>query len=188
MLQTTAPSVTRFDYEQMPDGPPYFQVIEGELVMSPSPKTSHQQILGSLYLILSRHLQEKPVGLVLLAPLDVFLGDVNVYQPDLIYVSNERRSFVTDRGIEGPPDLVVEILSPATARYDRGFKRKVYARTGVQELWLIDPETKLIQVYRLTEDAETPVATLGANAILETALLPGLRVDTAAVFRSSLGS
>ena len=183
MLQAKAPSITRYDYQEMPQGPPYYQVIEGDLVMSPSPNTFHQNITGNIYFLLRQHLSKNPVGEVFMAPLDVFLSDVNVYQPDVIFVSNERRSIIRDHGIEGAPDLVVEALSPATARYDKGSKRKLYARTGVKELWLVDPETQTIQVYLLAKDPETPSATHGPTATFTSSLLPGLKIKTAAIFK-----
>ena len=107
----------------------------------------------------------RPTGLpdeVFVAPLDVFLSDINVYQPDVVFISNQRRSILTEHGLEGAPDLAVEVLSPGTARFDKGSKRKVYARTGVKELWLVDPDAKLIHVYQLVKDAETPAATYAA--------------------------
>ena len=121
-----------------------------------------------------------------MAPLDIFLGEINVYQPDVIYVSNQRRSILTEHGLEGAPDLAVEVLSPGTARYDKGSKRKVYARTGVRDLWLVDPEAKLIHVYQLTKDAETPAATYDDKAVFTSPLLPGLRIKAASIFISPL--
>src|SRR5438552_13301793 len=186
MLQAKAPPVTRNDYQEMPEGPPYFQVIEGELVMSPSANMFHQDIAGRIYAIILQFLEKKPLGEVFISPLDVFLSDVNVFQPDVVFVSNARRSILTEHGIEGAPDLVVEILSPGTARYDKGSKRKIYARTGVKELWIVDPELKSIQVYELTKNAETPAATHGADSAFKSPLLPGLRIRVAAIFKSSL--
>ena len=127
--------------------------------MSPSPSTFHQVVLGRIYSIILRYLEKNPIGEVFIAPLDVFLSDINVYQPDVIFVSNERRSIITDHGIEGAPNLVVEALSPGTARYDKGSKRKTYGRTGVEELWFVEPDARTIQVYLLAKDPETPAAT-----------------------------
>jgi Uma2 family endonuclease len=186
MLQTSAPLITRHDYQDMPEGSPYFQVIEGDLIMSPSPNTSHQIIARRIVVLIDTFLEKHPLGEVFMAPLDVFLGDVNVYQPDVFFVSERRRSIITEHGIEGAPDLVVETLSPATARYDKGSKRKIYARFGVKEFWLVDPDTRTIQVYLLAKNAETPVATHGEKATFESSVLPGLRVKTAAIFKSSL--
>jgi Uma2 family endonuclease len=186
MLQAKAPLVTRHDYQEMPEGPPYFQVIEGDLVMSPSPQMFHQEIAGRIHSLILRFLEKHPIGEVFISPLDVFLSDVNVYQPDVIFVSNARRSILTEHGLEGAPDLVVEVLSPGMARFDRGSKRKIYARTGVKELWIVDPQVKSIQVYQLTKNAETPAATLDADSVFRSPLLPRLRIKAAAIFRSSL--
>ncbi len=188
MLQTKVPPpITRHDYEEMPEGPPYFQVIEGDLLMSPAPNIFHQALAGRIYSLVQRFLEKKPIGKVLIAPLDVFLSETNVYQPDVIFVSNQRRSILTEHGLEGAPDLVVEVLSPGTARFDKGSKRKIYARTGVRELWLVHPDSQLIEVYRLDRDAATPTAVYGSNAVLKSPLLPGLRIRTASVFESPLG-
>ena len=184
MLQAKVPLITRYDYQEMPQGPPYYQVIEGDLIMSPSPNTFHQVVLGRIYSIIVRYLEKNPIGEAFFAPLDVFLSDINVYQPDVILVSNERRSIITHHGIEGAPDLVVEALYPGTARYDKGSKRKIYARTGVKELWLVDPEARTLQGYLLAKDPETPSATHGANATFTSALLPGLKIKTATIFKS----
>ena len=186
MLQAKAPLITRHDYQEMPQGPPYYQVIEGDLIMSPSPNYYHQSISGRIYLILMRFLERKPLGEACIAPLDVFLSEINVYQPDVIFISNQRRTIITERGIEGAPDLVVEVLSPGTARLDKGSKRKIYARTGVRELWLVDPEARLTQVYQLERNPETPVATYGETAVITTPLLPGLRIRSAEIFKSAL--
>ena len=177
------PLITRYDYQDMQEGPPYYQVIEGDLVMSPSPNTFHQVILGRIYSMILRFLEKTPMGEVFIAPLDVFLSDVNVYQPDVMFISNQRKSIITDHGMEGAPDLVVETLSPGTARFDKGSKRKIYARTGVQELWLVDPEARTIQVYLLPKDVENPVATYGPGATFTSSLLPRLKIKTALIFK-----
>jgi Uma2 family endonuclease len=186
MLQVKALPITRHDYEEMPAGPPYYQVIEGDLVMSPSPNIYHQAIAGRIYSMLLQFLEKRPLGEVFVAPLDVFLGEINVYQPDVVFISNQRRSILTERGLEGAPDLAVEVLSPSTARFDKGSKRKVYARTGVRELWLVDAEARLIHVYQFTKDAETPAATYDEKAVFTTPLLPGLRLWASSIFKSPL--
>ena len=184
MRQKSLPLINRHDYQGTPDGPPYFQVIEGDLVQTPSHLTVHQAIVGNIAITLLNFVEKHPIGTVIIGPFDVYLGDINVYQPDVLFVSNRRRSIITERGIEGAPDLVVETLSPATAHYDKGFKRKVYARFGVRELWLVDPETRTIQVYLLEKNAEKPIATHGEKAVFESALLPGLKFKAAAIFKS----
>ena len=186
MLQTKAPLITRYDYEGMPQGPPYYQVIEGDLIMSPSPETFHQSIAGRIYSLILRFLEKKPLGEVFIAPLDVFLTDINIYQPDVVFVANRRRSMITEHGIEGAPDLVVEILSPGTARFDKGSKRKSYGRTGVKELWLVDPVARLIHVYDLARDPDSPSITHNEKGVFTTPLLPGLRFRASSIFKSPL--
>ncbi|HMJ90359.1 MAG TPA: Uma2 family endonuclease [Candidatus Acidoferrum sp.] len=183
MLQAKVPLITRADYEGMPLGPPYFQVIEGDLITSPSPKFFHQSVALNIARIIGNFLDDHPIGEVMIAPLDVFLSDINIFQPDVLFVSNERLSLIGEQGIEGGPELVVEILSPSTAKYDKGSKKKIYSRTGVQELWLIDPDAKTIQVFDLAADAETPIATHSAKSVFKSALLPGLKIDAKKIFR-----
>ncbi len=170
----------------MPQGPPYYQVVEGDLIMSPSPETYHQSIAGRIYPIILRFLEGKPIGEVFIAPLDVFLTDVNIYQPDVVFISNRRRSMITEHGIEGAPDLVMEILSPGTARLDKGSKRKIYGRTGVKELWLVDPVARLIHVYDLSRNPDSPAVTHNEKGVFTTPLLPGLRFRASSIFKSPL--
>jgi len=187
MLQIkSAPPITRYDYQEMREGPPYYQIIEGDLVMWPAPDTFHQSIAGRIYSLILQFLEKNPIGEVFIAPLDVFLSDVNVYQPDVIFISKQRRSIISEHGIEGAPDLAIEVLSPGTARFDKGSKRKIYARAGVKELWLIDPEARLVHVYQLGRNAETPAATYDEKAVFKSPLLLGLRIKATAIFKSWL--
>ena len=160
--------------------------------MTPAPSLEHQRVSRRLERAIEDALEEgkrKSRGgecEMFHAPLDVFLSEINVYQPDVIFISNQRRSILTEHGLEGAPDLAVEVLSPGTARFDKGSKRKVYARTGVKELWLVDVEAKLIHVYQLTKDAETPAATYDEKSVFTSPLLPGLRLKAALIFKSPL--
>ena len=154
--------------------------------MAPSPDLFHQDISGNIFTLLRSYLAKHPIGSAHIAPLDVYLSEINVYQPDVIFVSNARRSLLAEHGVEGAPDLVVEILSPATARYDKGSKRKIYARTGVKELWLVDPDSRTIQIYELTQNAETPAATHGPDSVFKSRLFPGMRFKATVIFKSSV--
>lgn len=182
MLKTQSVAITASEYSHMPEGPPYYQLVEGGLEMSPAPVPYHQRILINLTHLFETYLERRPIGVLYIAPFDVFLNDVNVFQPDLAFISKANASILTDKGAEGAPDLVVEILSPKTAHLDRGPKRKIYARTGVKEFWIIDPERKQIHIYHLRQDAETPVAIREEKDIFQSPLLPGLRVRCARVF------
>ena len=182
MLKSAPRPLTVHDYRELPDGPPYYQLIEGELYMSPSPNWYHQEILANILRILFRYLDKKPIGKIYFAPLDTFLTDLNVYQPDIGFISNKRKIIVKE-GVDGAPDFVVEILSPRTAKYDRGAKRDIYARTGVEELWIVDPELKTVQVFRFAESADAPVATYSIKQKFTSPVFPGLTVSCADVFR-----
>jgi Uma2 family endonuclease len=140
------------DYIELPEGPPYYQLIEGELIMSPASSYSHQRTVGRVFLKLSRLLEEKGLGEVLISPIDVYLDEKNVFQPDTVVLLKEGKAKVEEKGIFGPPDVVVEILSPSTAYYDLIVKKEVYERAGVKEYWLLDPNRKTFEIYKNTEE------------------------------------
>lgn len=150
--------------------------------MAPSPGRFHQDVLGNLHFILRRHLEKHPLGSIHLAPSDVQLTELNIFQPDLYYVSNAQSGILTDQGTRGAPDLVIEILSPKTAKLDRGIKREIYARSGVEEMWIVDPALKKILVYRFSTAVDVPVGTFGVRQKFESPLFPGLKIDPSRVF------
>jgi len=182
MLKTTEELLTADDYRDLPEGPPHFQLVEGKLYMTPPPEFYHQGVGGNIYHLLRCHLRDFPLGKVAIAPSDVQLDFVNVYQPDVYFVSNERLNILTKQGPVGAPDLVVEVLSRSTAKLDKGSKLRVYSRSGVKELWLVDRERKEVVVYRFAEDISEPVATVRGKQKLSTPLLPGLKLSLAEVF------
>lgn len=138
------------DYRQLPEGAPY-QLIGGELVMTPVPGTYHQIVSMKLELQLAGFVLERGLGIVLDAPVDVNLGETETYQSDLLFISQERLKIIEPERVNGAPDLVVEILSPSTAYYDLRKKYKVYERSGVREYWIVDPEEKSVQVFVLRD-------------------------------------
>ncbi len=127
-----------------------YELLHGKLFMVPAPTTRHQHILSNLNSVVSQHVQNHLLGVVFFAPVDVILGQGDareVVQPDLMFVAASRREIVKLHGIEGPPDLVVEILSLGTAERDRGYKLTMYARYGVLEYWIVDPNARTVDVY-----------------------------------------
>ncbi len=141
--------VTYDIYASMPDDGMRYEVLDGVLeAMSPSPTATHQTIIGELYLVMQRCKSEY---LVYLAPLDVILSPKNVLQPDLLLVHRSRANIVTERGVEGAPDLVVEILSPSSRARDKVVKMKIYAKHGVPEYWVIDTGARILERYVLTD-------------------------------------
>jgi len=132
----------RADHAALPDDP-RCELIHGRFYVSPSPSPLHQFVVGRLWRLLD-DLAEVGGGLALPAPSDVHLADHTVAQPDVLYVSPERREIVR-AWIEGAPDLVVEVLSPSTERTDRLLKLNRYAEAGVREYWLVDPAARMIE-------------------------------------------
>src|SRR5215212_8445354 len=127
------------DYRLLPDGGPRYQLIEGDLYMAPAPNRFHQDISANIFELVRAYVVRHRNGKVYYAPFDVYLDEINVHQPDILFVCNKNR-ILTDAGAEGAPDFVVEILSPKTAHLDTKSKRQVYARSGVKEFWIVDPD------------------------------------------------
>jgi len=150
--------------------------------MAPAPNLKHQRVSRDLGFIIHGYLRDHPLGEVFNAPCDVFLSEINVFQPDILYVTNERSQILSERGVEGAPDLVVEILSPSTAKEDQGPKKRVYAATGVTEYWIVDPERNEVAVYFPRNTADTPAATYRKGDLLQSSHFPGLEIPLSEVF------
>ena len=159
-MSTRSAPVRGWTYEEfarLPDDGNRYEVIDGELFVTPAPSSIHQRVsarLGTELRVFATN--QHRLGEVLYAPLDVILGEADYVQPDIIFLRKERGTLLTKRGIEGPPDLVVEILSPTTAIRDRTIKRERYARHGVPEYWIVDTVARRVEVYHLHEDADSP--------------------------------
>ena len=169
------------DYMTTPDDK-RCQLLDGELIVAPSPTSRHQSIIGQLFVALNRFIAENELGRTWVAPLDVVLSNYDVAQPDILFVSNERSGIIMEANIQGAPDLAVEILSPSTAQYDRGYKRTLYGRHGVREYWLADPDAETVEV--LTESAEGLVLgdTYRRGDTLTSPLLSGLAIELEQIF------
>jgi Uma2 family endonuclease len=173
---------TYAEYATLPENGRRYQLIGGELLMSPAPTFRHQKIAQEINFALLMFVRGRNLGQVLFAPLDVILSDEDVLQPDIVFISNERRGIIVPEGLRGAPDLCVEILSPSNANLDRGAKRLLYARHGVIELWLVDPDANTLELFRLQENAREAAQRWTAAGTLVTALLPGFTLDLAPVF------
>ena len=173
--------LTYADYCLTPDDERY-ELLDGELIMVPAPSTGHQRIDTKLGWRLAQFVEQKSLGEVFFAPCDVVLSDINVVQPDLLFVSNTRAPIITADNVQGPPDLVVEILSPSTANRDRALKRTLYAQYGVPEYWLVDPDARTVTVLRLGAAGFTVVAQYGAGDTLTSPTLPSFTVNLDDIF------
>ncbi|MBI2152689.1 MAG: Uma2 family endonuclease [Candidatus Rokubacteria bacterium] len=145
--------LTYKDYEVLPADGRRYELHDGELSVTPAPSPLHQEISGNLFRILAQHVKARGPGKVFYSPIDCILSDITVVQPDLLYLDRGRLNLVSDRGIEGPPTLVVEILSPSTTLIDRSTKRQLYAKYGVLYYWIVDPEARVVEAYVLSEGA-----------------------------------
>lgn len=134
------------DYLNLPEGSPY-QLIEGELVMSPSPNSYHQTISKNMEFSLISYVKANKLGVIFDAPIDVYLEEKNVYQPDIIFISDENKSIIRKKGIVGAPDLVIEILSVSTMGYDEIVKKNIYLESGVKEYITVNPIEKTTRTY-----------------------------------------
>ncbi len=140
--------ITWQDVQQLPDDGNRYEAIEGELYVTAAPTLRHQRISRHLLLALHELLGDPDRGELFYAPTGIeFPATEEGVQPDLVFVSSERRGILTDLWIRGAPDLVVEILSPTTARRDRGVKRKLYERQGVEQYWIVDPDSETVEVW-----------------------------------------
>lgn len=161
------------DYAALPDDGRRYEVIDGVLYLMPGPTRDHQTALSWLVFYLILHVQLPGLGRVFAAPFDLLLPDARPVQPDVMIVLNHKLHFITDRGIEGPPDVVVEIASPGTRTHDRSTKLAAYARAGVPEYWLAEPADQTIEVLVLEAGAYrslgvfTGAATLPSRVVSE---------------------
>ena len=158
------------------------QLINGEIIMSPSPRPLHQIVLSDLNDILKLYAR-KHGDLVLFAPMDLYIDNKNVFQPDLIYIKKRNRGIVTDRGVEGVPDIVVEVISPSNIFTDRNIKKKTYLKMGVGEFWIVDPANQTLEIYRSDqEDPETPSLYIIEKGKVTSATLPALKFNLKDIF------
>ncbi len=144
--------LTYADYAALPDDGHRYELIDGELVMTPAPGYAHQRVLARLVSILDSHVCAKNLGELLFAPLDVILSESTTVQPDIVFLAHDRERQVRKRGIEGPPSLVVELLSPNRLEHDLEVKRELYFRYGVPHYWIVDPEQRTLERLVLEAD------------------------------------
>ena len=180
----SVPESLRFTYEDyvlLPEDRRY-EVIDGELYLTPAPTPYHQIVGRRIQRLIEDRVEREALGVVLDAPCDVVLSRFDVLQPDVFFVSADRRAVIGEKFISDAPDLVVEVLSPGTRRRDRVLKAKRYASFGVREMWIADPDKKTVEVFVHTGNAFRQEALYAADAVVRSPLLPGLEVPLSRVF------
>ena len=171
--------LTYDDYLRLPNDRNRYEILDGELTVTPAPSTRHQRVSSRLHRILANHILAHQLGDLYAAPTDLILAPTTVVQPDLIFISNDRLHLVTERAIEGPPTLVIEILSPTTDRTDRLTKAQLYARHRVPHYWLIDLDQQIFEAYELAGDQYNLGARASGAEMFSPSLFPGLSIQLA---------
>ncbi len=145
-----AKRLTYDDYLRLPETVQRYEIIDGEIRMSPSPTPVHQRILLRLAMKMATYVQERQLGEIFVAPLDLVVSrePLRVRQPDLMFVHKDRSEVIGAHHLEGAPDLVVEVLSPENTRREIQDKLADYARIGVREIWLVSPEAQTVEVLQ----------------------------------------
>jgi Uma2 family endonuclease len=189
MAQRTAPSKStaegQWTYErylrETAEGE-YFTIIGGEKLMSPSPTSFHQDILGNLYALLRAWVISTGLGKLKLSPFDVVLARDEVTQPDLIFVLTQHLDRLGEKNFQGAPDLVIEILSPGSVQLDRVKKRELYARHGVPEYWIVSPGERTVEIRRLQGEQYELVHVYEEGETLSSSLLTGFSCAVKDIF------
>ncbi len=159
-----------------------YEIINGERYMVPSPITYHQRILLRLGRIISEFVEREMTGEIFISPCDVVLSDENIVQPDILYISKNREKIITKKNIKGAPDLLIEILSRGTRKRDKIEKKKLYAKSGVTEYWVVDPDSKTLEVMISGKRGYTTVGVYGSRENLTSPMFKNLLINLEKVF------
>lgn len=168
------------DLMTLPEDGNRYELIGGELIVSPAPSLRHQHLVGEMFKRLSSHVEDRQFGTVFTAPVEVQLTPHDVVQPDIVVVLTERLYRLKEQRIEGAPDLVVEVISPGSRGTDRVRKAALYANHGVREYWLVDPETESVAVQILEAGRFIPMPTEGRR--VRSRVLPDFEINVASLF------
>lgn len=163
------------DYARLPDDGRRYEVVRGELFMSPAPRPLHQDVITLISYYLVEFLRVGRLGKSFVSPIDVILpqqrGDP--VQPDILFISNERLEIVGELNIQGEPDLVMEVLLPSNPEYDRTLKYEIYAEAGVPEYWIVDPHERTVEVFALRDGGYEQLGRYGEGETARSELLDG---------------
>ena len=173
---------TYADYARFPDDGNRYEVIDGEVLVTPAPSPDHQHVLLTLCIALRKYVQEHRLGVVL-PDVDVLFVTGQFLRPDLVFVPESAREGITDRGVELPPGLIVEVLSPTSARIDRVKKPRRYGDFGVPEYWVADPKARVVWVWRFAQGAREPERVAGTLAWRPSPDEPPLEREVSEIFR-----
>lgn len=175
------------DYLELEDDKRY-EIIGGRLLMTPSPEFNHQLISARLEFLLMKFVEEKGLGYVVHAPTDIVLDRDNVVQPDILFILKENKGIIQKRGIFGPPDIVIEIVSPSSQYRDIYKKKGLYEKFRIKEFWLVNPYMKSVEVLILNEQGFYELFSEGymeegESKVIKSIVLKDFEIDLKEIFR-----
>ena len=189
-MESPEPGGSRLTYDDFvlfPDDGMRHEIIDGEHYATPCPVTRHQLLVGRLHFEIEFFLRQHPgTGMVFLAPFDVIFTKWDVVEPDLLFIAQDQADILTDKNVQGPPALVIEVLSPGTRRVDEHVKLRLFDRGGVREYWLVDPGLDSVTVFHRQPDGSFPKVaqpTSEGHDVLTTPLMTGFVIQLAELFR-----
>ncbi len=181
-MSAASNKLTYDDYCLIPDDGKRHEIIDGEHYVNAAPSVKHQRVVMRILVPLANFVNDGQLGEVFVSPFDTVLSEVDVVQPDVLYISNERLPLLNDANLRGTPDLVVEVLSPSNRVHDEKVKKQRYDVFGVAEYWIADPEQEWLRIYRRRESGLATVAELRPGDTLTTPLLTGFSLPVELVF------
>lgn len=181
MAEQTRIRMTAAEFFELPESNSPTELIQGELVVSPTPIPAHQDAVGNAYALL-KQIAKAIGGKAFVAPLEVYFDDDNVPQPDVMWIAPARLHVIGEKRLEGPPDLIVEVLSPGTAKNDKETKFRLYEKYRVREYWIVDPVHRLVDVWLLVEGHFVWRGAYGVGDTFKSPALADHVVDVAAIF------
>ncbi len=183
-VATRKMTYAEFKDMEIPDGDTsVYELINGEIMRRASPNSPHQDLFRELFLTIGIHVKQNKLGKTYSAPYDVVLDDESVPQPDIFFVSKEREFIINPKnGVEGAPDLIIEILSKGTAKYDKGAKKDLYERFQVKEYWIADPVRRSIEVYGLVDGRYKLVSFAEEEGKITSEVLGGFELEVSTLF------
>ncbi|MGJ4752082.1 Uma2 family endonuclease [Leptospira kmetyi] len=168
------------DFAELPEGT-LAELLDGEIIMVPAPIPEHQRVIRKFSNALSTFVERNQLGEIFFSPIDVFLDEHNVVQPDLVYISKANRSLIGEKRIEGAPDWVAEILSEGNAYHDLKTKKKLYEKHGVSEYWIVDPMERSVEVFSNGESGFKLIASATSGKI-SSVVLEGFSIEIEPLF------
>ncbi len=181
-MTNTSVKYTYSDLLTIPEDTNRYELFEGELIVTPSPVRKHQVAVKNLTYFFESYIRTHKIGELFVAPFDIYFDEGTVIQPDIIFVSDERKHIVEEKRIVGSPDLVVEVLSEGTEERDRGYKFRRYAKENVREYWIVDPEKQFVEVYQNSETGYRLSGKYSGHHEIHSAIFPGLKCKAANIF------